>query len=225
MELSSRRRRRRKRQPPGSRSGRISPPVQPAPHRGPDRPQPDHADGARQALRLQRRRFGAQRRLPGRACEGGRRPPDHRQPCRPPHVDDRVSARRLGVSARGARGRPPPDRRRPRSRRGDLRAAEPLRPQRLERLGGRPPRPLGPVGGEVSGLRRDAEGHGARGHQSCRRMVGTVGRAVARGRLRRHRGAHLAQLPAAPVPLAPLQTSVRTSTAARSRTGCASRGR
>ena len=91
----------------------------------------------------------------------------------------------------------------------DLRPAQPLRPQRVERLRRRLPRPLGPVGREVARVRRDAEGDGARGHPRGRRLVGPLRRAHPRGRLRRHRGAHLAQLPAAPVPVAALQQARR----------------
>ena len=76
------------------------------------------------------------------------------------------------------RGRPAPHRRRPRARRGDLRAAQPLRPERVERLGRRPARALGPVGGEVARVRRDAEGDGDRGHPRGRRVVGALGRAA-----------------------------------------------
>ena len=166
-----------------------------------------------------------QRRLPGRSREGRRRSPDHRQPGRPPDLDHGLPARRLGVPAGSARVRPAADVCRPRARRAHLRAAEPLRPQRDERLRGRPPRSLGPVGGEVAGLRRDAEGDGARGHPRGGRVVGALRRAHARGRLRRHGGAHLAQLPPASVPVAALQQARRTSTAGRSRTGSASRAR
>ena len=94
---------------------------------------------------------------------------------------------------------------RSRAWRRDLRAAEPLRAERDERLRGRLPRALGPVRGQVAGVRRDAEGDGARGHPRGGRVVGALRRAHTRGRLRRHGGAHLAQLPPAPVPLAALQ--------------------
>ena len=94
---------------------------------------------------------------------------------------------------------------RARARRRDLRAAEPLRAQRDERLRGRLPGSLGPVRGEVAGLRGDAEGDGARGHPRGGRVVGPLRRAHARGRLRRHGGAHLPQLPPASVPVAALQ--------------------
>ena len=84
---------------------------------------------------------------------------------RPPDLDDRLPARRVGVPPGGARGGPAADRSAVHEHGAvDLRAAEPLRPQRLERLGGRPTRPLGPVGGQVARLRRDAEGDGAGGH-------------------------------------------------------------
>ena len=81
--------------------------------------------------------------------------------------------------------------------------------ERDQRLRRRLPRPLGPVRGQVARVRRDAEGDGARGHPRGRRVVGALGRGVARGRLRRHRGAHLAQLPPAPVPVAALQQARR----------------
>ena len=127
----------------------------------------------------------------------------------PPHLDDGHGALRLPVPQGRARDRPQDDERRARARRAHLRAAQPLRAQRHERLGGRPARALGPVGGQVAGLRRDAEGDGARGHRRGRRVVGALGGARPRGRLRRHRGAHRAQLPPAPVPLAGLQQARR----------------
>ena len=67
-------------------------------------------------------------------------------------------------------------RRRARARGGHVHAAQPLRAQRDERLGGRPPRPLGPVGGQVACLRRDGEGDGARGHRRGDRLVGAARR-------------------------------------------------
>ena len=79
----------------------------------------------------------------------------------------------------------------------------------IERLRRRLPRPLGPVRRQVARLRRDAEGDGARGHPRGVEWWARSRRGVARGRLRRHRGAHLAQLPAASVPLAALQQARR----------------
>ena len=180
-------------------------PVQPAGDRRDFGAQQDHADGARQALGPQRRRLGAERRLPGGSREGWCGSADHRQPRRPSDLDHRLPARGLGVSAGSARRRPSADVCRARARRSDLRPAEPLRPQCDERLRGRLPGSLGPVGGEVAGLRGDAEGDGARGHPRSGRVVGPLRRAHARGRLRRHGGAHLAQLPPASVPVAALQ--------------------
>ena len=97
--------------------------------------------------------------------------------------------------------------------------------ERNERLGGRPPRPLGPVGGQVACLRRDGEGDGAGGHRRGDRLVGPLRRAVQGGRLRRDGGAHRAQLPAPPVPLAGLQQARRRVRRLASRTGFASRAR
>jgi 2,4-dienoyl-CoA reductase-like NADH-dependent reductase (Old Yellow Enzyme family) len=49
----------------------------------------------------------------------------------------------------------------------------------VERLRRRLPRALGPVGGQVARVRRDAEGDGAGGHRGGRRLVGALGRADA----------------------------------------------
>ena len=89
---------------------RLSAPVQPAADRPRQSSQPDHADGAREALHDRRHRLAAQRRVPGRAREGRDRPPDHGQPAHPPDLDDGHGAVRLPVPEGRARDRPQDDR-------------------------------------------------------------------------------------------------------------------
>ena len=188
---------------------RVPAPAEPLADRHDRGSQPDHADRPREDVLAERARHAARHRLPGGARQGRRGAPDHRQPARPPHLDDRQSALHVGVPQGRRRDEPAPDRRGARARRRDLRAAQPLRRQRHLRFRRRHPRPVGPVERQEPGLRRDAEGDGARGHSGADRLVGTLRRVVPRGRLRRHRGAHRALVPAPPVPQPALQQAHR----------------
>ena len=83
----------------------------------------------------------------------------------------------------------------------------------------------GPSAVKSPGLRRDAEGDGARGHRRGGRLVGALRGAGSRRRLRRHGGAHRRTAICCTSSSRRSTTSATTSTAARSRTGSASRAR